>query len=640
MERQTNKTRADARQNKVAAFPTRLGRYIINCVSDQVYYYDGEGQLEWANNSACAALDRKLDELAGAKCDDIWVSMGNPRPDCIVKEAIKTATVQETTTEHPGGGFWTAKAYPLTNEANTVVGVIIVARDTVSSELSPGDPARPGIVTSAEGLIVIQDYRIIFANPAVARISGYDTDALFAMDRDALRNRILHPDDRARVWDHLEALLRGEDASAVDEFRITGRNGDTRWVETRAVMTEFRGRSALRITFLDVTDRWAANDALRRSEEHFRSVAQTATDAIFTTDREMKIVFANDAVKREFGYSPEDAIGEPLDRFLLIAGDKPGGPSAEMRDDELQTGESAVIQRTLGVTGLRKNGERFPAEISLSTWKTMRREVFFTIIARDISERQKAQEKLLRYQERLRAMASDLALAVEQERRRIATGLHDSICQTLAFTKLRLQRIQRKEQLDEKALTALTEVCEFVDQAIQEARTLTSDLSRLSPPVLYEVGLEAALKRLVEEMSEQHGITIEFEDDGEEKPIGNDIRVVLFQSAREALINAAKHSRAGKVVVRIRKDRRMARLEIEDDGVGFDPSDRSSNVVGSGGFGLVSLRERLAHMGGSMSVESAPGKGTKVAISAPMKPLSEPPSVIWFKEGEDTGAQD
>jgi len=161
------------------------------------------------------------------------------------------------------------------------------------------------------------------------------------------------------------------------------------------------------------------------------------------------------------------------------------------------------------------------------------------------------------------------------------------------------------------------EVLGLLDQSIRDTRHLTFELS---PPILYDLGLEAALEWLVEQYREDHGILCEFEDDGLPKPLDEDVRVHLFRAVQELLVNVAKHARPHSAKVATRRDGGSVRVEVKDDGVGFETSEARSLGEGSGGFGLFSVRERLGHMGGRFEIESEPGKGTRVTLVAPLKP--------------------
>ena len=174
-----------------------------------------------------------------------------------------------------------------------------------------------------------------------------------------------------------------------------------------------------------------------------------------------------------------------------------------------------------------------------------------------------------------------------------------------------------KEQYSSTDITkSLEEILNIVEQTIKDTRSLTFELS---PPILYQLGFEAALEWLVEQMYEQYGILAIFEDDKKPKPLNEDVLVLLFQAVRELLINVTKHARTQNVKVSTRRDDNHIQVSVEDEGVGFVVSKSGSSDYNSKGFGLFSIEERLDHLGGHLEIESGPERGTRVALFAPLK---------------------
>ena len=224
----------------------------------------------------------------------------------------------------------------------------------------------------------------------------------------------------------------------------------------------------------------------------------------------------------------------------------------------------------------------------------------------DLTERRRAEDAARVHEERVRAMTSELMMAEERERRRIATVLHDAVGQTLALAKLKVESM-RQGHSDEAASARLAEVYGLIDYAVGHTRTLTNELS---PPVLYELGLEAALQWLVDRARDRDGLAAEFDDDGRPKPVDPQVRTVMFQATRELLVNVAKHARAGRCAVSARRAGGEIEVRVEDDGKGFDASARSAaEGRGTAGSGCsTSASGSPASAGGSPSTP-APAAG-------------------------------
>ena len=232
----------------------------------------------------------------------------------------------------------------------------------------------------------------------------------------------------------------------------------------------------------------------------------------------------------------------------------------------------------------------------------------------EIEIRRKAEEMLLSSQSQLRSLASELSLAEERLRRKIANDVHDNIGQNLAISKMKLEAL-RKNIGSSDFSDNIREVVELITRTISVTRSLTFEIS---PPVLYELGFEPAMEWLVRNARQMHGFDAEFESDGQDKPMDNNIRVLLFQAVRELLVNTAKHAKASMVTVISERQGDQIRIRVIDDGVGFDVEGVRDKAESSAGFGLFSIRERLGFVGGSIEIDSERGLGTKVILKAPL----------------------
>jgi signal transduction histidine kinase len=231
------------------------------------------------------------------------------------------------------------------------------------------------------------------------------------------------------------------------------------------------------------------------------------------------------------------------------------------------------------------------------------------------TRRERAEEGLLAYQKQLQSLISELVLTEERERHRLATDLHDSISQVLTIAKLKLEGLGDGASSTSQG-KGLDEVRQFIKQAMEQTRALTFELS---PPALYLLGLEAAVESLVEQMQQRHGIRLDFEDDGRPKPVTEEFRVLLFRSVHELLVNTVKHAQAAHGRVSIGRQGDHIRINVVDDGVGFDISDVDFSGNGAGGFGLFSIRERLRYLNGSCEITSKLSQGTQVTLMAPLE---------------------
>jgi CheY-like chemotaxis protein len=245
-----------------------------------------------------------------------------------------------------------------------------------------------------------------------------------------------------------------------------------------------------------------------------------------------------------------------------------------------------------------------------------------------VTERKHAEEQFRELNEalerraaQLQALASELTMAEQRERRRLAQVLHDHLQQLLYAARLNVGMLRRRT--DENDLQrAIQQIDQLLDQAIAESRSLTTELS---PPVLYDGGLAVALEWLGRQMEEKHGLHVGLDVDSAVEPANEETSVLLFEAVRELLFNVVKHAEVQSAEVRMTSslDHRV-QISVNDQGVGFDPARLAKENASAMGFGLFSIRERLELAGGSVHVETAPTHGTQVTIVGPPRPVLAP----------------
>ena len=224
-------------------------------------------------------------------------------------------------------------------------------------------------------------------------------------------------------------------------------------------------------------------------------------------------------------------------------------------------------------------------------------------------------EEIIRYdQKQLQYLDTELILSEEKQRRAIATELHDSVGQILAFSKIELGKVQKNASDEVKE--SLMRVREMIEQAIDQTRTLTFDLS---PPALYTFGLEHAVEELAERFSKEHGFETSLNFSKEKVKMGEEAKVLLYRAIHELLVNVAKHANAKNVRIALIYSDKEIKVTVEDDGVGFDTTCVNSTDKKAHGFGLFSIKTRLVNLGGTFEIDSRKGDGTLFVLAMPLK---------------------
>jgi two-component system CheB/CheR fusion protein len=394
---------------------------------------------------------------------------------------------------------------------------------------------------------------------------------------------------------------------------------------------------------IDVTESKAADAAFRASEERLRLMLESVLDyAIFTMDENGIIDSWAAGAERTFGYTDEDAIGQHT-RIIFTPEDRATGAD----ERELQTARErgrAADERW----HVKKDGTRFYVSGVCVSLQDNGVVTGFAKIARDLTEQKQTQDELQSAHEdletRVEARTHELAAANESlrrevferqrvedarvfllrqlvnaqegERRRISRELHDQLGQQVSALGLKLSMLKNDRQLS-------APVRDELEQLESLAKDLDSDLDflvwELRPTALDDLGLVDALSDYAVSWSKHFDVpvTLHAPDGVRGTRLEPEIETVLYRMTQEALNNVAKHAHASKVEITLTRRNDEVSLTIADDGVGFD--DRQPFGTGAKGLGLVGMRERAALGGGSVTIESRPGAGTRVHLSMPAR---------------------
>jgi PAS domain S-box-containing protein len=335
------------------------------------------------------------------------------------------------------------------------------------------------------------------------------------------------------------------------------------------------------------------------------AILDALPDAVVTVDHEGRVVELNAAAEALYGFPPGHALGRAF-KDLVVP--RRGRKRFQERFEQQASHRRGHMSARFDSPALKADGSPFPAQFAMATL-AHREPPCVTICVWDDTKRKQAEDAVTHYRERVQSLMRELLLAEDRERKRLARDLHDGLSQTIALAQIKLSalRASKSAAID----GPLGEVQELMERADQAARSIGFELS---PLVLHDLGLEAALQWLAENIHERYGTVVDVKRDGPVIRTDEPTRVIVFRAIRELVINAAKH--AGVQLVRVYVECGDGRLEVavRDDGIGIDP-----DTAPSEGFGLLSVRERLAHIGGQMTIDSMRGKGTAVCLSAPLR---------------------
>ncbi len=315
----------------------------------------------------------------------------------------------------------------------------------------------------------------------------------------------------------------------------------------------------------------------------------------------------------------------------LVASVKVEGDAFAQRDEALLDQLASIVSLALQQTEAQRNlaEQRDHLQALAGELKKLNQTLEEQVIDRTRVAEQRSRQLL--------ALAVQLAEVEERERSRIAGLLHEDLQQTLASARFLLQSLQHDIARDDKSPEPLLHrISELLQDSLSKARHLSYELS---PPVLHQAGLLAALEYLARRMKEQHGLEVDIEAEGWKEIEERTIRALLYRTLQELLFNVVKHAAARRAVVRLSHSEGEVEASVSDEGRGFDPAvQRAAGGMGKG-FGLLSIQERVQAMGGGFHLESAPGGGTRVWLTVPSRVRQEeatsPAPAVGRKEVPD-----
>jgi PAS domain S-box-containing protein len=439
----------------------------------------------------------------------------------------------------------------------------------------------------------------VYYSPRWKEMLGYAGDEIVPHVR--AWELLLHPDDKPRAEALNRAVQQGV-ATYEGEFRLRHKDGHFITVLTRGLPIR-RDGTLVRIvgTHLDITERKRTEIALRESEERLRLAFAGAQEGIWDWNLETDAVVYSSRWKQMLGYG-DDEIEPHISAWerLVHPDDR---AAADRAHDSVARG-----QPTYEAEFRLRHKEGHYIHV-LSRGFPVRRDPGGAVVRIvgthfDLTERKKRDAERARTE-----LLAHLVFVQEDERRRIARDMHDQFGEHLTALSLRIALLK-------DACARYPDLVPHGDALDTLAQRLDNDVDQLvwqlRPTALDDLGLRAALATYVHEWSERAKIDAELHTTGLlDERLAPEVETALYRIAQEALNNVAKHSRARRVEVILERRSDCVLLILEDDGVGFEQTDRPGAPRG---FGLVGMQERAALVGANLDIESTPGKGTTILV--------------------------
>ena len=655
------------REQQLGMISNALPALISYVGRDWRYHNCNEAYLRWFGLTREDVVGKPVQDVLG---EEAWSAV---RPHMEAGFAGETVDYEIEVKYQRAGWRWVHAVYtPHRDSVEQVIGLVVMVTDITNRKrseevLREGDEQFRAVADQATVGVTRTDLdgRFTFVNPRFCEIVGYCHTELLEMRM----QDITHPEDLPGNLQQFHRLVSGGEGFVIEK-RYLRKDGSVIWVNNSVSGVRDghgRLRGALAVT-LDITERreqelelahrsrqqvllYELAEAVNRADaldDLYRKALDVIT-ASLNADRGSILLVDPDGVMRFKAWrNLSEAYRRIVEGHSPWTGDERPRPIHLRNIDEVHLDPSlADVVRREGIRALsfipltyggRLIGkfmvyfdrphvmsdedvslaqaiagtlaigiERKMAESELRQHQEQL-QAFADQLEQLVDERT---QELVRSRDQLRALATELNLAEQRERRRVATELHDYLAQLLVLAKMKLGQGKRLADRIPACVHFIKESEDALTEALTYTRTLVADLS---PPVLHDFGLPTALGWLGQQMERhQLKVAVRVARDVHAK-LPTDQALLVFQSIRELLMNIAKHSGTGEACLTLDQSEDYLRIEIRDEGRGF-------TLVPEAGpstkFGLFSIRERMRALGGTFEIDSAPGKGTTATLTLP-----------------------
>jgi PAS domain S-box-containing protein len=358
----------------------------------------------------------------------------------------------------------------------------------------------------------------------------------------------------------------------------------------------------------DITEQKQSRKKIEKAEKMYRLLADHSNDLICLNEPKGKFKYISPSIKNLLGYKQTEFLGKQA--FSIV------------HKDDILSLENAIQKRmfsskineafTLRVR--HKEGHFVWLEFLSSPVYQNKKISYFVTSARDVTQWSIAKQEIEEYQISLQKLTTEITLIEEKQKKEIATNIHDHLSQCLIISKMRINELKKNPQLK-----MIGEDLKFIENHISEALKNSRKITyELSPPVLYQLGIIAALNWLLDNVETIHKVTCKLTSTVNNIELGDIKSILLYRSIQEIINNTIKYAEASMITLDLCKDHLGVHILVIDNGSGFDTSVIQNHNHSGSGFGLFTVRERVRNMQGEFTITSEINTGTTVKFFIPL----------------------
>ncbi len=487
----------------------------------------------------------------------------------------------------------------------------ITDRKLLENALRESQSRLSGIINSAmDAVITVDDkQKILLFNTAAEHMFRCSADEVLGKPLDRfipLGFRDIH---QKQIENFGKTGINMRTIGAINPMSGLRTDGEEFPIEASSSQVEVGGQKLFTVIIRDVTEKKKAEEYLISSEARYRLLFKKNPLPMWVFDTEtFKFLAVNDAAVNVYGYSRDEFLS------MSILDIRPAEDIPALKN------HISSLRELFNPAGIwrhkKKDGTIMDVEI-VSHEIEFDERLSRLVLANDVTDKKKAEEDLKNSREQLRELAAHLQNIREEERSAIAREIHDELGQVLTSLKMNLTFIDKKIIGDQAELNAsdlhneITEMKSVIDNSVKRIRKI---ITELRPEMLDQLGLISALEWQANEFKEKSGIDCNLLNYFGDTEVNKNISIAVYRIFQEALTNVIRHSKATKVEIKIGRANNHLELEIQDNGIGFEPKKNKSKT-----FGVLGMKERAIILGGDFKVESIKPSGTKLSVNIPLE---------------------
>lgn len=573
---------------------------MLERVTDGFVALDVNLNFSYVNTTAAEMLRRKSDDMLGMHLWEVFPEGVGGETDQAISQAIKTQQHVRMYDYVQAFDMWIEiNIYPSRNGVSIFMKDISLQKRKEAEILEARNLADK-LIDSLPGVFYFYDMdgNFIRWNKQLEEVTGYSSEEIAAM----------HPvnlfplDEQAYITKQIIGVFeKGTDNA---EANFLSKDGTKTPYYFRATLIDYQGKPCLLGSGIDITERKKAESELLESEQKYKLLFDFNPLPMWILSLPgYKVIDVNQAALKQYGYTREEFL--ELDMPALLPQHDHEKLHAQTNRNfrglhhsgvwRHRTKEDAIIYADIVTHDLYYQGK--PARL---------------VLAKDVTEQHLSEEKLRSSYDEIRKLTEYLQKVREQERTRISREIHDELGQLLTALKMDISWINRNiPDTQSKVKIKVQNALEYIDFTVSSVRKIASELR---PAILDDLGLQAAIKWQISNFETLYNIPIEARLNIDELTLSEEYRVGFFRILQESLTNVARHAKAEKVSVELKKEDDQLKLIISDNGNGFDPAAKKNKTLG-----LLGMKERVEVMGGDYSIKSKPGQGTTVTVVVPLR---------------------